>query len=95
MATLKGQNFRLAFCDETSQQIDPVLVGMSTNCTVSLTNNTEDASHKDVVGMAAKPQVVSNAWSVQVDSLDVIDVATLLTYIKSNRVLGVVVYHLR
>ena len=85
MATLKGQNFRLAFCDDTTQYIDPTLVGMSTSCTVTLTNNTDDASHKDVVGMASLPEVVSNAWSVQVDSLDVTDVATLLTLIKSKK----------
>ncbi|MBR7124991.1 MAG: hypothetical protein IKC86_00075, partial [Prevotella sp.] len=56
---------------------------MATNCTVTLTNNAEDASHKDVVGMAAMPTMTSQAWSVQVESLDVSDAAAMLTAIKS------------
>ena len=55
---------------------------MATNCTVTLTNNTDDASTKDDVGNAAKPEVVSNAWSVQVDSLNVANVASLLGAVK-------------
>ena len=58
------------------------VIGMATNCTVTLTNNTEDASTKDDVGNAAKPEVVSNAWSVQVDSLNVANVASLLGAVK-------------
>lgn len=56
---------------------------MATNCTVTLTNNTEDASTKDDVGLASKPEVVSKAWSVQVDSLNVVNAAAMLTAIKS------------
>ena len=58
-------------------------VGMATNCTVTLTNNTEDASHKDIVGMAATPVMTSQSWQVQVDSLDVSDVGAMLTAIKN------------
>ena len=58
-------------------------VGMATNCTVTLINNTEDASHKDIVGMAATPVMASQSWQVQVDSLDVSDVGTMLTAIKN------------
>ena len=58
-------------------------IGMATNCTVTLTNNTEDASHKDIVGMAALPTTVSQSWSVQVDSLDVSDTGAMLTAMKS------------
>jgi predicted secreted protein len=57
---------------------------MATGCTVTLTNNTEDASHKDIVGMAANPTVVSKSWSVQVQSLDVSDTAAMLTAIKAK-----------
>jgi len=79
MATLKGQNFRILTSSEGSYKV----VAQSTNCTITLTNNTDDASHKDVVGMAAMPTVTSKAWQVQVESLDVTDVATVLAAIKS------------
>lgn len=79
MATLKGQNFRILTASEGSYRV----VAQSTNCTITLTNNTDDASHKDVVGLAAMPTVVSKAWQVQVESLDVTDVATVLAAIKS------------
>ena len=85
MATLKGQNFRiLAQLDGTSVSV----IGMATNCTVTLTNNTEDANTKDDVGLAAKPEVVSKAWSVQVDSLNVVNTAAMLTAFKNmNKIL--------
>lgn len=79
MATLKGQNFRILTYVADSYRV----VAQSTNCTITLTNNTDDASHKDVVGLAAMPTVVSKAWQVQVESLDVTDVATVLAAIKS------------
>ena len=81
MATLKGQNFRICVYNTTAEEYR--VIGMATNCTVTLTNNTEDASHKDIVGMAALPVTVSKSWSVQVDSLDISDTAAMLTAIKS------------
>ena len=78
---LKGQNFRILTFDSTASKFK--VIGMATNCTVNLNANTEDASHKDIVGMAAAPTVVSQGWSVQVDSLDVSDVGAMLTAIKS------------
>ena len=72
---LKGQNFRILTLVGTKWQC----IGMATNCTVNLTNNTEDASHKDVVGMAALPTMTSQGWNVKVDSLDVSDAAAMLT----------------
>lgn len=78
---LKGQNFRILTFDSTASKFK--CVGMATNCTVTLTNNTEDASTKDDVGMAAKPTMTSQGWSVSVESLDVSDAATMLTAIKS------------
>lgn len=76
---LKGQNFRILTLVSNKFKC----VGMATNCTVTLTNNTDDASTKDDVGMAAKPTMTSQAWSVQVESLDVSDAAAMLTAIKS------------
>ena len=78
---LKGQNFRILTYDSTASKFK--CVGMATNCTVTLTNNTEDASTKDDIGMAAKPTMTSQGWSVSVDSLDVSDAAAMLTAIKS------------
>lgn len=78
---LKGQNFRILTYNSSASKWK--CVGMSTNCTVNLTNNTEDASTKDDVGMAAKPTMTSQAWNVQVDSLDVSDAGAMLTAIKS------------
>ena len=76
MATLKGQNFRIFLGDK--------VVGMATNCTCTLTGNTEDASHKDLVSMAQAPSIVSKSWSVSVESLDVTDIATVLTALKNQ-----------
>lgn len=76
---LKGQNFRIMQLVSTKWQC----IGMATNCTVNLTNNTEDASHKDIVGMAALPTMTSQSWSVQVDSLNVADTGAMLTAIKN------------
>lgn len=79
MATLKGQNIRVLLQDGTKFKV----VGKSTNATVTLTGNTEDASTKDDVAMAAKPEVVSKSWSVSVESLDVTDAGAILTAVKS------------
>ena len=78
---LKGQNFRILTFDSTASKFK--CVGMATNCTVTLKNNTEDARTKDDVGMAAKPTMTSQGWSVSVESLDVSDAAAMLTAIKS------------
>lgn len=81
MATLKGQNLRiLAKAFDGSGW---ACIGMATNCAITLTNNVDESSTKDDVGLAAKPEVVSKAWSVQVDSLNVVNAAAMLTAIKS------------
>jgi hypothetical protein len=79
MATLKGQNIRVLLQDGTKFKV----VGKSTNATITLTGNTEDASTKDDVALAAKPEVVSKSWSVSVESLDVTDAGAILTAVKS------------
>ena len=81
MTTLKGQNLRiLARAFDSSGW---ACIGMATNCTITLTNNVDESSTKDDIGLAAKPEVVSKAWSVQVDSLNVLNAAAMLTAIKS------------
>lgn len=79
MATLKGQNIRILLQDGTKFKV----VGKSTNCTVTLTGNTDDASTKDDVALASKPEITSKSWSVQVESLDVTDTAAVLNAIKN------------
>ena len=80
MGTLKGKNFRiLVYNSENEYQV----IGMSTNCTVTYTNNTENANHKDIVGVAQLPTVVGQACSISVESLDVTDAAAMLTAIKN------------
>ena len=81
MGTLKGQNVRICIYDATAEKYK--VIGMSTGCTITLTNNTDDASHKDIAGMAAMPITTSKSWQGQVDSLDVADTAAMLTAIKA------------
>ena len=81
MGTLKGQNFRICTYDTTAAKYK--VIGMATGCTVTLTNNTESGTHKDVVGSADMPVTVSKGWSVNVDSLNVADAAAMLTAIKA------------
>ena len=56
---------------------------MATGCTVTLTNNTESANHKDITGLADMPVTTSKSWQVSVDSLNVADTAAMLTAIKA------------
>jgi len=79
MTSLKGQNIRVLLQDGTKFKV----VGKSTNCTVTLTGNTDDASSKDDVALASKPEITSKSWSVQVESLDVTDTAAVLNAIKN------------
>lgn len=79
MVTLKGQNIRILLQDGTKFKV----VGKSTNCTVTLTGNTDDASTKDDVALASKPEITSKSWGVQVESLDVTDSAAILNAIKN------------
>jgi hypothetical protein len=81
MATLKGQNARICIYDTTVGKYK--VIGMSTSCTITLTNNTDNSSHKDIVGMAPMPVTTSKSWQVSVDSLNVADTAAMLTAIKA------------
>lgn len=79
MTSLKGQNIRILLQDGTKFKV----VGKSTNATITLTGNSDDASTKDDVALASKPEITSKSWSVQVESLDVTDSAAILTAIKN------------
>lgn len=81
MGTLRGKNFRILNYDSTAQKYK--VIGMSTNCSITYTSNTENAAHKDIVGIAQVPTVVSQSCNISVDSLNVADVAAMLTAIKS------------
>lgn len=81
MASLKGQNLRIYIWNSTSEMFQAV--GMATNCTITLTNNTQDAAHKDIAGLANLPTVVSKSWQVSVDSLNVQDTAAILSTVKA------------
>jgi hypothetical protein len=56
---------------------------MSRSCTFTLSNNTDNASHKDITGLATMPVTTSKSWQVSVDSLNVADTAAMLTAIKN------------
>jgi hypothetical protein len=79
MATLKGQNFRICTYDTDAEKYK--VIGMATNCTVTLTNNVESSTTKDDVGLTEKPTVTSKSWQVSVESLNVADTAAMLTAI--------------
>ena len=81
MGRLKGQNFRILVYDSTVSKYK--CIGMSTNCVITMNNNTEQSETKDDIGMAAKPTMTSQSWQVQVDSLNVADAGAMLTAIKS------------
>ena len=81
MGTLKGQNLRICTYDTTAEKYK--VIGMATGCTVTLQNNTDPGSHKDIVGAADMPQTVSKSWQMSCDSLNVSDTAAMLTAIKS------------
>lgn len=78
---LRGKNFRVLTYDTTAAKFK--VVGMSTNCTVTHQSNTENANHKDIVGIAQLPTVVSQSCNISVDSLNVTDVGAMLTAIKN------------
>lgn len=81
MNILKGQNVRICTFDTTAEKYR--VIGMSTGCSITITNNMDNQSHKDITGLAAMPQVVSKTWQVQVNSLNQADAAAILTAMKS------------
>lgn len=85
MATLKGQNFRiLEIYVPVTGPAKIRVIAMATSCTVTLTNNTDNAATKDDVGLASKPTVTSKSWQISVESLNVADIGALLTSMKNH-----------
>ena len=78
---LQGQNLRILMFDTTANKYK--VIGMATNCTINLNTNQEDSTTKDDIGLAAMPTIASKSWSVQVDSLNVVEAATILSVAKS------------
>ena len=60
MSKIKGQNFRLLQ--------NAAAIPEATNCSITLQGNTEDTSTKDTEGLFTEETIVSNQWSVQVDT---------------------------
>ena len=83
---LKGQNLRIY---EYASQGQYKVIAQATSCTATLTGNTEDASHKDIVGNATMSSIVSKSWQVQAESLNVLDMTSLLTKIKNREKLQI------
>ena len=81
MATLKGQNIRLL---QYSNGGKFEVFAKATSSTVTLTGNTEDASHKDIVGNAAMPTIVSKSWQMQLESLSTLDMYAILSAMLNN-----------
>lgn len=79
MARLQGQNFRVGVLNGTVFTV----YGMATSCSITRNTQTEDASTKDDTGLSSKPTITSKGTQIQVESLNVLDMATLLTAIKS------------
>lgn len=70
MATLYGQNFRVWMnISPNDDSIDYRVIGASTNCTVNLTANVADTTHKDIIGIFGRPDSVSRSGTVTVESL--------------------------
>ena len=78
----QGQNFRLL-------QQDPVTgkyrcFGMSTNASINQSSNTDDATTKDVLGMASMPTVTTKSAQISVETLTISNAVELLKAIASG-----------
>ena len=62
MSKIKGQNFRLL--------VSGAAVPEATNCSITLTGNTDDSSTKDADGFFTQETVVSSSWQAQVVTYD-------------------------
>lgn len=82
MATLYGQNFRVVLKDGNADTWK--VVAKATSCTINLVGNTEDTLTKDDGGLSGAPTIISKSWNVSVDSLDVTDMAEILTAIAQR-----------
>lgn len=81
MSKIKGQNLRV-FLGEA-------VIAEATNCVITLTNNMEDGSTKDTTGMFGEDVIATKSWQVQVDTLNVSNLATFLNYWKNASLLSI------
>lgn len=81
MGKIKGQNLRVF--------IGGAVVAEATSCQIQLTNNMEDSSTKDSVGMFNQETIATKSWQITVDTLNVANIATFLGYWKNKTVLTV------
>jgi Glu-tRNA(Gln) amidotransferase subunit E-like FAD-binding protein len=80
MSKIKGQNFRF-FADIDGGGL--AAVPEETNVSVSLTGNTEDTTTKDTEGMFSQEDIMSTAWSAQVDSYQA-EIDVLMDYMPKQ-----------
>ena len=79
MATLKGQNLRVGTLDGATFTV----FAMATTNTITRNTQTDDASTKDDAGLSSKPTVTSKSTQIQVESLNVLDMAVMLNAIQN------------
>lgn len=77
---LRGQNLRVLALDDSGKY---QVFALATSCVITTTNNTESSKTKDDVSLADKPEVVSGSGTIQVDTLNVLDAAAMLTAIHT------------
>ena len=78
----QGQNFRLLQQDPVSGKFR--CFGMSTNASINQSSNTDDATTKDVLGMASMPSVTSKSAQISVETLTITNAVELLKAIASG-----------
>ena len=78
----QGQNFRLLQQDPVTGQYR--CFGMSTNASINQSSNTDDATTKDVLGMASMPTVTSKSAQISVETLTITNAVELLKAIASG-----------
>ena len=76
MSKIKGQNLRVF--------VDGSVVAKATNCTITITGNTEDVSTKDDVDNATSESVTSRSWQVQVETFNEVNIPTLIAAWKES-----------
>lgn len=86
MSTLKGQNFRVLIYNQSAHAYE--VVGYATNCVVTLTNDTTDASTKGNDGLSQNPEVTRKSWQIQVESLTIGD-TILVQFAKTGSTIRV------
>ena len=80
--TFQGQHLRLLQQDPVSGKFR--CFGMSTNASINQSSNTDDATTKDVIGMASMPTVTTKSAQISVETLTISNAVELLKAIASG-----------